>query len=108
MDVKLIKFITGEEIIVDVKSLTSDMVRFDHPIRLIIIPPMGPNEKPKIAFDQYMPYLEDRTFTIDRTQILLIMTPIKQIIEQYETIVKEVLNPSPIIGVKKPKLILNP
>ena len=106
-DIKLIKFTNGEEILAGIIEDRPDTVKFDIPIRLFILPPMrgDTDPKPRLGFDQYLPYVESREFTVDKSQILFMMKPIKQLIDTYLES-REVLAPSSLITPRKPKLII--
>ena len=74
MNVKIVKLISGEELIGD----------YDEKINTISNPVvMIPVNNEKIAFSPWMPYSEDNSFNLKKEQIQIIATPSKVITNEY-------------------------
>lgn len=88
INIQLVKFTSGEEVLTEVKSLTGSTIKIKRPIRVVIMPPdkNDPQQKPKIGFSAFLPYAEDEEFTLDRKDILLVAKPVEAFIDQYKDI----------------------
>ena len=74
MNVKIVKLISGEELIGEF-----DEVKYTIGNPVVMIPVN--NEK--IAFSPWMPYADDKLFTLKEDQVLVLATPSKTIGNEY-------------------------
>ena len=87
MPTKLITFKTNHTILGDVVEGVSYTV-IKHPVQVVSVPPQGLNEPSSIAFSPFVEYAEEfRTgFEIKNGDILMISTPVKEVVNQYSKI----------------------
>jgi hypothetical protein len=74
VNVKIVKLISGEELIGEF-----DEVKYTITNPVVMIPVN--NEK--IAFSPWMPYSDDKNFTLKEDQVLVLATPSKTIANEY-------------------------
>ncbi len=74
VNVKIVKLISGEELIGEFDEVKYTI---DNPVVMI------PVNNEKIAFSPWMPYADDKTFTLKEDQVLVIATPSKTIANEY-------------------------
>ena len=74
MNVKIVKLISGEELIGEYDEVKYTIT---HPVVMI------PVNNEKIAFSPWMPYADDKTFTLKEDQLLVIANPSKTIANEY-------------------------
>jgi hypothetical protein len=57
-------------------------------VQVVSVPPQGPNEPSSIAFSPYVEYAEEfrSGFQIKNEDILMISTPVKEVLNQYSKI----------------------
>lgn len=88
-NVKLIKLLTGEDIIADVvedaDTLSTEVV-VKNPVRVVMIPSRVDPEKPQIGLAPWAQFSDDKQFTLDKFHIVTIMTPIKEILTHYNSL----------------------
>ena len=72
MNVKIVKMINGEELIGEYKDNV-----ISNPVVMI------PVNNEKLAFNPWMPYAEDKDFTLKEDQVLIVATPSKTIANEY-------------------------
>lgn len=88
-NIKLIKLLTGEDIIADIvedaDSLSTDVV-VKNAVRIVMIPSRVDPEKPQIGLAPWAQFSDDKQFTLDKFHIVAIMTPIKEILTHYNSI----------------------
>lgn len=86
-NIKLIKFSNGEEIVGDVTEVKAlEGYKIENAIRIVIMPPQTPEGKPVVGFAAFIPYVDDKVFTIQRKDIMLIATPSQVIVDQWKAI----------------------
>lgn len=101
MKVVLIKFQNGEELVAEEVKSTDITVTVKNAIRVMIIPPQGPNQPPSVGFAEWIPYITEKIFTFNKKDILVYGTPVSDLTTQYNNIF------SPIKIPNTPKIILD-
>lgn len=90
MSVKIIKLLTGEELIAKVLPSSSDVVKLENPVRIVVIPPdprvqFDPKKSANIGLAPWAEFTDDREFVLDKSHVLAIMNPIKEFATQYNS-----------------------
>jgi len=83
-NVKILKLISGEEILADV-SVTSQVVVLRNPVRVIVMPNKLDPKTPQVGFAPWAEFSDDKSFTIDMSHVICIMTPVKEFVNQYNS-----------------------
>lgn len=85
-NVKILKLITGEELLAEVQgSEFADPVTIKNPVRIVVMPNKMDPTKPNIGFAPWAEFTEDKQFVLDKSHVLCIISPIKEFINQYNT-----------------------
>ena len=82
-NVKLIRLLTGEEILADVISESDEILRINNPIRVMLMPGKQGNAAPTVGFAPWMEFSEDTEFSLDKSHVLVMMNPIAEFVTQY-------------------------
>ena len=77
MNVKIVKMISGEELIGEYNETTNVI---NNPVVMI------PVSKEKIAFQPWVPYSEDKEFKLKESMILVVATPSKLITNEFNRV----------------------
>ena len=85
MTVKIIKLLTGEDILAEVPLENVDPLVIKNPVRIIVMPNKIDPKTPNIGFAPWAEFSDDKTFTLDKANIIVIMNPIKEFIQQYNS-----------------------
>lgn len=97
LNIKLLKLISGEEVVCNVLEQTEEFIRFEHGISPV--PGAGGN----VGFIPFTPLQEkDLDITIAMSNVMFITQPAEQIVAQMQQIV----NPSSVVTPPEKKLIL--
>ena len=93
MNVKYIKLLNGEELVAEV---VKDDLRtiIKNPIRLVIVPSKADPKTPSVGLAPWAEFSDDKEITLDKNHILAIMTPIQEIVNQYNGIFGGIVAPS--------------
>lgn len=86
MEVKLIKLITGEDIIASVEEYSTH-IAVSKPHSLAVHPEKG------LVLMKFTPYAKTEEVTFDRTSILCILDPQDQIANHYKDLVGAIITP---------------
>ena len=84
MKVQIIKLITGEELLAEIVG-DDTMVRVKNPVRIVVMPNKIDPKTPNIGFAPWAEFSDDKEFTLDKSHIVAIMTPIKEFVNQYNS-----------------------
>lgn len=85
MTVKIIKLVNGDELLADVINENIDPIIIKNPVRIIVMPNKIDPKTPNIGFAPWAEFSDDKTFTLDKANIIVIMNPIKEFIQQYNS-----------------------
>ena len=85
-NLKIIRFMTGEEIMAEVTSNSGDAVTVKNPIRVIVVPSKTDPKNPQVAFAPYAEFTDDKEFTFKNMHIVTIYNPIAQFVNQYNSV----------------------
>ena len=91
-NVKLLKLITGEEILAEVIK-NYDTVTIKNVLRIVIMPSRDPSA-PTVGLPGWAQFAKDDEITLDKSHIIAIMDPIDQFVEQYRQQFSGLVTPS--------------
>ena len=91
-NVKILKLITGEEILAEVIK-NYDTVTIKNVLRIVIMPSRDPSA-PTVGLAGWAQFSKDDEITIDKSHIIAIMDPIDQFVEQYRQQFSGLVTPS--------------
>ena len=85
-NVKIIKLITGEELLGEVAdNHIENIVILKNPVRIVVMPNKIDPKTPNIGFAPWAEFTDDKAFVLDKSHILAIMNPIKEFVNQYNS-----------------------
>ena len=93
MNIKIVKLLTGEEILAKVLPSSDYVVIMENPVRIVVMPNKIDPKTPNIGFAPWAEFSDDKTFTIDKSHVVAIMTPIKEFVNQYNTMFGKLVTP---------------
>jgi hypothetical protein len=85
MQVQLVRLINGEELLGKIMPSGSEIVRIQNPVRVIVMPNKLDPKVPNVGFAPWAEFSEDKSFDIDKRHVLCIMNPVKEFINQYNS-----------------------
>lgn len=90
MNIKIIKLITGEELLAEVaiNEVVGELM-IKNPVRIVVIPAdprmqYDPKKTANIGLAPWAEFTDDRQFKLDMSHVLAIMNPIKEFVNQYK------------------------
>jgi hypothetical protein len=85
MQVQLVRLISGEELLGKIMPSGSEIVKIQNPVRVIVMPNKIDPKTPNVGFAPWAEFTEDKSFDIDKRHVLCIMNPVKEFINQYNS-----------------------
>ena len=95
-NIKIIKLITGEELLAEVtiSSPIPTSITMKNPVRIVVMPNKIDPKTPNVGFAPWAEFSEDKTFDLDKAHVLAIINPIKEFVNQYNTMFGGLVVPS--------------
>lgn len=85
MSVKLIRLITGEELLAEIMPSANTVSKIKNPVRVVVMPNKIDPKTPNVGFAPWAEFSDEKEFILDKSHILCIMTPIKEFVNQYNS-----------------------
>lgn len=83
-NVKILRLITGEELLAEVLE-QGNPVMIKNPVRVVVMPNKLDPKTPNVGFAPWAEFSDDKEFSIDKSNIVAIINPIKEFINQYNS-----------------------
>ena len=93
-DIKLIKLLNGQDIVAEVISQTNETVRIKNPVAVVVVPSRTDPKTPSVGLAPWAEFSEDKMMSINSFHVMCITTPVKEFINQYNTIFGGIVMPS--------------
>lgn len=94
MQVQLVRLINGEELLGKIMPSGSEIVKIQNPVRVIVMPNKIDPKTPNVGFAPWAEFSEDKSFDIDKRHVLCIMNPVKEFINQYNSMFGGIVLPT--------------
>lgn len=87
--VKIIKLLSGEELLAEVVSELSSATKVEYtiknPVRIIVMPNKMDPKTPSVGFAPWAEFSDEKSFTLDKSHIIVMMEPIKDFLNHYNS-----------------------
>jgi hypothetical protein len=87
MEVKIVKLISGEEVLGEIESIENHQVTLKNPVGVAVV--RGANGQPSVGFTPFPLHAEqikEKSFTFTQNVILYVYTPAKDFVDNYNQI----------------------
>lgn len=92
--VKIVRFISGEEIITTIVNLNEKKIVIEKPLVMVYKP--SSEGQVAIGFGPFMPYTESQ-IALNMSAVAAIADPVSKIVEEYDRLFSPIIQPSPSI-----------
>jgi hypothetical protein len=86
MSVKIVKLLNGEDLIAKIVPSSELIVKMENPVRIVVMPNKIDPKTPNVGLAPWAEFSDDKVFILDKSHVLCIMTPVKEFINQYNSI----------------------
>ena len=89
---KIIKLVTGDDLLAEVTENSIATVTFKNPVRIVVVPTKDPRS-PSVGFAPWGEFSQNKEFVIDKSHVVCTMVPIQEFVNQYNTMFSGILMP---------------
>lgn len=82
-NLKILRLVTGEEIMGEVTSDSGSAISIKSPVRIIVVPSKTDPNNPQVAFAPFMQWSDDKVLTLNKNHVITTVTPIAEFVNQY-------------------------
>ena len=82
-NLKLIRLISGEELLAEILSETTTDVTLKNAVRVVIMPSKTSATTPTVGFAPWAEFSDEKEFTIHKAHVIVTMKPVEEFINQY-------------------------
>ena len=86
VNVKLIKFLGGEEIIAEVLSDSGTALSVKNAVRVVVIPDKTTPQTPQVGLAPYLQFSDSKQLTFNKALIVTTAEPLTDFINQYNSL----------------------
>lgn len=90
--IRLLRMRTGEDVIAEFEIKTEDTVQLTNPT-VVVVMPSPPGQQPQVGLSPWQPFSADKSFTVDRENIISESTPNPQFVQQFTQIHSKIITP---------------
>jgi len=84
-NVKILKLITGEELLGEILPGGPSVCEIKNPVRIVVMSNKMDPKTPNVGFAPWAEFSDQKTFIIDKSHVLCIIEPIKEFVNQYNS-----------------------
>ena len=85
MNIKLVRLVTGEDILTEFAQ-EDDVVTFTNPLIVYVTPPQAPGQSAQVGLSQWVPYAASKEFNIDHSKVVFVTDPAEDLHKQYDSV----------------------
>jgi hypothetical protein len=85
MNIKLVRLVTGEDILTEFEQ-GEGVVKFTNPLIVYINPPQSPGQTASVGISQWVPYSSSKEFTVRDTKVVFVTEPAEDLAKQYDQV----------------------
>ena len=83
-NIKILKLVNGDELLAELIDIGAT-ISMKNPVRIVVMPNKIDPKTPNIGFAPWAEFSDDKTFYLDKSHVLAIINPIKEFINQYNS-----------------------
>jgi len=84
-NLRLIRLISGEELMAEVLSETNTDISIKNPVRVVLMPNKLDPKTPTVGFAPWVEFSDEKEFTIHKAHVIVTMKPVQEFINQYNS-----------------------
>lgn len=93
MDIKIVRLITGEELLSEVVFRGPQTVKVKRPVRIMVMPSKDNPREPSVALAPFGEFAAEKEFEFDMSHVLLVYDPVVEFKNQYQKMFGGILTP---------------
>lgn len=93
INLKILKMISGEEILAEITNETDTHISLKNPVRIIVMPTKANPATPTVGFAPWADFSEEKEFTVHKAHVIVSMKPVMEFINQYNSMFSGIVTP---------------
>lgn len=93
MNIRILRLITGEDLLCEQVSVTDAVVTIKNPVRIVVMPSKADPHTPSIGLAPWCEFAADKTMILQKEHILFNVEPINEFKNQYQGMFGGILTP---------------
>jgi hypothetical protein len=93
-NLKLIKFLGGEEVLAEVVSENDTSITVKNAVRIVVIPDQLNPKTPQVGLAPYLQFSETKDLTLNKNLVITTATPLTEFVNQYNSLFGGIQLPS--------------
>jgi hypothetical protein len=85
-NVRLIKFLGGEEILAEVVSENVTTINLKNAVRIVVIPDQLNPKSPQVGLAPYLQFSDDKELALNKSLVVTTATPLTDFLNQYNSL----------------------
>jgi len=85
-NVKLIRFLGGEEAMAEVLSDNGSTLEVKNAVRIVVFPNQADPKNPQVGLAPFLQFSDDKEIVINKDLVVTIATPVSEFLNQYNSI----------------------
>lgn len=95
MDVKILRLITGEDLLCERTKTIGPTHHVRNPVRIVVMPNKNDPQNPNVGLAPWCEFAATKEFEIKDEHVLVVTEPHHEFINQYQTMFGGILTPPP-------------
>lgn len=84
-NLKIIRLVNGQELIAEVLNEDETGIKVKNPVSILVLPNKADPQNPNIGLAPWAQFSDDKDFVLNKVTVIAIMNPIKDFINQYNS-----------------------
>ena len=94
-NVKIIRFLGGEEIIAEVMGSSGlGWMKVKNPVAIMVMPDKADPKTPRVGFAPWVQFTSDETIDVNESLVLTTMKPVEEFLSQYKNMFSAIKIPT--------------
>ena len=85
-NLKIIRMLTGEEIIAEVLEDVYETIKVKNPLRIVVMPSKTDPNAPTVGLAPYIQFSDEKELTLNRYHVTTVATPVADFVNQYNSV----------------------
>lgn len=92
-NIKILKMISGEELLAEITNETETHITIKNPVRVVVMPTKTSPQTPTVGFAPWADFSEEKDFTMHKAHVIVTMKPVQEFVNQYNAMFGGIVAP---------------
>lgn len=97
-NLKIIRFLGGEEIMAEILEHNKEVVKVKNPIRIVVMPSKTDPKNPQVGFAPYLEFSADKEISLNATLVVTMYNPVKEFVSEYTSMFSGIMTAGGLMG----------